>query len=69
MWKVGSFKIKMHLGRCRVQSNSKGLFEFGPWLKAKAASNRASRWVEFIADSNQACEEDDVGRKEPVSQE
>ena len=52
-----------------MQSNSKGLFEFGPWLKVEAASNRASRWVEFIADSNQACEEEDVGRKQSVSQE
>ena len=50
-----------------MQSNSKEPFGFGPWLKAEAASNRASRWVEFIAGSNQACEEEDVGRKESVS--
>ena len=64
MWKVGSFKSKMPLADAEVKSNSKEPFGFGPWLKAEAASNRASRWVEFIADSNQASEEDDVRRKE-----
>ncbi|KAL0009348.1 hypothetical protein SO802_010850 [Lithocarpus litseifolius] len=52
-----------------VQSKSKEPFGFGPWLKAEAASSRASRWVEFIVDSNQASDEEDVGRKESVAQE
>ena len=69
MWKVGSFKSKMPLADAEVKSNSKEPFGFGPWLKAEAASNRASRWVEFIADNNQTYEEEDVGREESVSQE
>ncbi|XP_030955941.1 uncharacterized protein LOC115978054 [Quercus lobata] len=67
--RLGHLKARCIWADAEVQSNSKEPFGFGPWLKAEAASNRASRWVEFIADNNQACEEVDVGRKESVSQE
>nr|POE94975.1 uncharacterized protein CFP56_51131 [Quercus suber] len=67
--RLGHLKARCLWADAEVQSNSKEPFGFGPWLKAEAASNRASRWVEFIAGSNQACDEEDMGRKESVSQE
>ncbi|XP_030970768.1 uncharacterized protein LOC115991172 [Quercus lobata] len=67
--RLGHLKARCLWADAEVKSNSKDPFGFGPWLKAEAASNRASRWVEFIADSNQASEEDDVRRKEAGIQE
>nr|POE65786.1 hypothetical protein CFP56_38256 [Quercus suber] len=67
--RLGHLKARCLWADAEVQSNSKEPFGFGPWLKAEAASNRTSRWVEFIAGSNQACDEEDMGRKESVSQE
>ena len=64
---MGHLKARCLWADVEVQSNSKEPFGFGPWIKAEAASIRASRWVEFIADSNQTCEEEDVGREESVS--
>ena len=67
--RLGHLKARCIWADAEVQLNSKEPFGFGPWLKAEAASNRASRWVEFIADNNQTYEEEDVGREESVSQE
>ncbi|XP_050263948.1 uncharacterized protein LOC126708186 [Quercus robur] len=67
--RLGHLKARCIWADAEVQPNSKEPFGLGPWMKAEAASYRASRWVEFIADNNQACEEVDVGRKESVSQE
>jgi len=66
---LGHLKARCLWADAEVQSNYKEPFGFGPWLKAEASSKRTSRWVEFIADSNQSSDEEDEGRKEAIALE
>ena len=46
------------------QLNLKEPFEFGPWMKAETMNKRSTRWVEFLAETDQSIDdqEEEKGR-------